>query len=43
MADKIIRDSDNKSEDFYCEEIDHNEIEIVQVRVNLILECVDSN
>lgn len=34
MADKIIRESDNKPEDFHCEEIDHNEIEIVQVRVD---------
>lgn len=32
MADKKLRDFDNKSDDFHCEEIDHSEIEIVQVR-----------
>lgn len=32
MADKKIRDSDNKTEDIHCEEIDHNEVEIIQVR-----------
>lgn len=34
MADKKIRESDNKAQDeFHCEEIDHTEIEIVQVRL----------
>lgn len=34
MANKKIRESDNKAqEEFHCEEIDHNEIEIVQVRI----------
>lgn len=32
MADKRIRDSDNKTDEFHCEEIDHNEIEILHVR-----------
>lgn len=39
MADKKFRESDNKpqhhDEDFHCEEIDHAEIEIVQVRMEL--------
>lgn len=34
MADKKNREPDNKApEEFHCEEIDHNEIEIVQVRM----------
>lgn len=35
MADKKFRESD-KQEDFHCEEIDHNEVEIVQVRMALV-------
>lgn len=36
MADKKFRETDkfpHHEENFHCEEIDHNEIEIVQVRV----------
>lgn len=39
MADKKFRETDkfpHHEENFYCEEIDHNEIEIVQVRVEYI-------
>lgn len=46
MADKKLfrTDSDNKSlhhEDFHCEEIDPNEIEIVQVRMKKALSVCD--
>lgn len=32
MADNKLREIDNKNDEFLCEEIDHNEIEIIQVR-----------